>query len=126
MEWYSIKVNDKSVKVGGTQCLTTLDGFAIPLDMQCGLPYLNNADVSILWSPSNVNDDSILMDDLCHLLNAFPFDGCSVVCDPKCHTGSFDDCLDHWGGGGTEHCIEQTEHCVASIIKLQLCFGWNS
>ena len=76
-------MTSKSVKVGGMQCLTTLDGFAIPLDMQRGLPYLNNADVSILWSPSNVNDDSILMGNLCHLLNAFPFDGHSVVCDPN-------------------------------------------
>ena len=33
MEWYSIKVDGKSVNVGGMQCLTTLDGFAIPLDM---------------------------------------------------------------------------------------------
>ena len=33
MEWYSIKVDNKSVKVGGTQCLTTLDGFVILLNM---------------------------------------------------------------------------------------------
>ena len=33
-----------------------------------------------------------------------------MVCDPKCHTGSFDDCLDHGE--------ERTEHCIASIIKL--------
>ena len=42
---------------------------------------------------------------------------CSVVCDPKCHTGSFDDYLDH-GEERTEHCIERKEHCIASIIKL--------
>ena len=42
-----------------------------------------------------MNDDSILMDNLCCLLNALPFDGRSAVCDPKCHTCSFDDCLDH-------------------------------
>ena len=64
----------------------------------------------LLWNLPNVNDDPILMDNLCHLLNALPFDGHSVVCDPKCHTGSFDDCLDHGE--------ERTEHCIASIVKL--------
>ena len=105
--------------VGHRDLLPTPDVFTIPLDMRCGLPYLDNADVStiaiidlqdLLWDPSNVNDDSILTGDLCHLLNALPFDGCSAVCDPKCHTGSFDVCLDHGE--------ERTEHCIASIIKL--------
>ena len=80
----------------------------------------NNADAStiaiidlqdLLWNSSNVNDDSVPMDDLCHLLNALSFDGRSVVCDPKCHTGSFNDCLDHGE--------ERTEHCIVSIIKLR-------
>ena len=64
----------------------------------------------LLWNPSNVNADSILMDNLCCLLNALLFDGHSVVCDPKCHTSHLDDCLDHGE--------ERTEHCIASIIKL--------
>ena len=41
MESYHIKVDHKSIKVGVIQCLTTLDHFAIPLNMQCGLPYLD-------------------------------------------------------------------------------------
>ena len=41
MEWYNITVDDKSIKVGGTQDLTTLDGIVIPLNMQDGLPYLD-------------------------------------------------------------------------------------
>ena len=78
-----------------------------------------------------MNDDSILIDDLCHLPNVFLFDGHYVVCDPKCHTGHLDECLDH-GEERTGHCIERTEYCIASanyqawICKLQLCFGWNS
>ena len=44
----------------------------------------------------------LLMDNLCCLLNALLFDGRSVVCDPKCHTGLLDDCLDH-GEERTEH-----------------------
>ena len=35
---------------------------------------------SKMWSPSNVNNDSILMNNLCCLLNAIPFDGRSVIC----------------------------------------------
>ena len=30
IEWHKNLVDDKSVKVGGTQCITTLDGFAFP------------------------------------------------------------------------------------------------
>ena len=63
----------------------------------------------LLWNPSNVNDDSILMNDLCHLLNALPCD-VAVFCDPKCHNGHLDDCLDHGE--------ERTEHCIAPVIKL--------
>ena len=55
----------------------------------------------LLWNPSNVNDDSILTDDLSHLLNALPCDGCSVACAPKYHTGSFDDAL--FVSQGREH-----------------------
>ena len=31
IEWHKSLVDDKSVKVGGTQCITTLDGCAFPL-----------------------------------------------------------------------------------------------
>ena len=30
IEWHKKLVDDKSVKVGGTQCITTLDGYAFP------------------------------------------------------------------------------------------------
>ena len=69
----------------------------------------------LLWNPSNVNDGSILMDNLYCLLNVLPFDGSTVVCDPKCHTGYFNDCLDH-GEESTEFCIDPS---VVSIM-LQL------
>ena len=41
MEWHKISVDDKSVKVGGTQCIETPDGFVLPLDVRRGLPYLD-------------------------------------------------------------------------------------
>jgi hypothetical protein len=42
VEHFGNNVNDKSVKVkGGKQCITTLDGFAIPLQIRGGLAYLD-------------------------------------------------------------------------------------
>ena len=40
-EWHKNLVDDKSVKVGGKQCITTLDGYAFPLKCTGGLMYLN-------------------------------------------------------------------------------------
>ena len=41
MEHHGNDVNDKSIKVqGGKQCITTVDGCAIPLQIQCGLAYM--------------------------------------------------------------------------------------
>ena len=41
MEWYKVEVDGKSIKVGGKQQLTMLDGFIIPLDICWGLAYLD-------------------------------------------------------------------------------------
>jgi len=38
LEWYRNDVNDKSIKVGGLQCITTLEGYVIPLNIVQGLP----------------------------------------------------------------------------------------
>ena len=40
MEHYKNKVDDRSLKCGGRQCIYTLDGYILPLDIICGLPYL--------------------------------------------------------------------------------------
>jgi len=40
MEHYKNKVDDRSCKVGGTQCITTNDGYVFPMDIRDGLPYL--------------------------------------------------------------------------------------
>ena len=40
IEYYKNKVDDRSMKVGGTQCIRTVDGYVIPLDIINGLPYL--------------------------------------------------------------------------------------
>ena len=40
IEAYKNYVNDKSMAVGGKQCIKTLDGYIIPLDIINGLPYM--------------------------------------------------------------------------------------
>ena len=40
MEAFGVTVDDKSVKVGGKQCISTPDGFEIPLDIKNGLAYI--------------------------------------------------------------------------------------
>ena len=41
LEWFKNNVNDKSVKIGGLQRITTLDGYVIPLRITDGLPRLD-------------------------------------------------------------------------------------
>ena len=47
IEWHKNLVDDKSVKVDGKQCITTLDGYSFPLKCTGGLMYL-----SIIGKPS--------------------------------------------------------------------------
>ena len=39
LEWFKTNVDGKSVKVGGTQLITTLDGYSVPLIIKDGLAY---------------------------------------------------------------------------------------
>ena len=39
LEWFKTHVDEKSVKVGGTQLITTLDGYSVPLLIKDGLTY---------------------------------------------------------------------------------------
>ena len=39
LEWFKTNVDEKSVKVGGTQLITTLEGYSVPLLIKDGLPY---------------------------------------------------------------------------------------
>ena len=38
-EWFKTHVDEKSIKVGGTQLITTLDGYSVPLLIKDGLAY---------------------------------------------------------------------------------------
>ena len=39
LEWFKTHVDEKSIKVGGTQLITTLDGYTVPLLIKDGLAY---------------------------------------------------------------------------------------
>ena len=39
LEWFKPHVDEKSIKVGGTQLITTLDGYSVPLLIKDGLAY---------------------------------------------------------------------------------------
>ena len=41
LEFHKNQVDDRSKKVGGKQCIVTLDGYIIPLQVKNGLPYLD-------------------------------------------------------------------------------------
>ena len=40
IEHFKNKVDDRSMKTGGTQCIRNNDGYIIPLDIINGLPYM--------------------------------------------------------------------------------------
>ena len=42
LEWFKTNVDEKSVKVGGTQLITTLDGYSVPLLIRDGLAYVTS------------------------------------------------------------------------------------
>ena len=48
IEWHKNKIDDKSVKVGDSQCITTLNGYSFPLKCTGGIMYL-----SILGKPTD-------------------------------------------------------------------------
>ena len=59
IEWNKNQVDDRSVKVGGSQCITTLDGYSFPLKCTGGLMYL-----SIMGKPT---DEEVLKYPSVHL-----------------------------------------------------------
>jgi hypothetical protein len=54
LEWFKNGVDDRSKKVGGTQRITTPDGYIIPINVTSGLPYIqctNNAHTPMTNTP---------------------------------------------------------------------------
>ena len=57
IEAYGNRVDDRSLKAGGKQCIRTLDGYIIPIDIINGLPYIKmvpNTDQDLQDLPSIV------------------------------------------------------------------------
>ena len=53
LEWFKTNADEKSVKVGGTQLITTLDGYSVPLLIKDGLAYATS-----LGSPTDQDMDT--------------------------------------------------------------------
>ena len=66
IEWHKNIVDDKSVKVGGSQCITTLDGYSFHLKYTGGLMYL-----SILGKPT---DEELVKYSSVHLTSIHEWD----------------------------------------------------
>ena len=99
IEWHKIQVDDKSVKVGGTQCITTLDGYSFSLKCTGGLMYL-----SILGKPT---DEELVKYPSVHLTSIHEWDQAVLdfsyaegdgepvwACDPQ-HLPYFSDSCTH-------------------------------
>ena len=66
VEWHKNTVDDKSVKVGGSQCITTLDGYSFPLNCTGCLMYL-----SIL---GRITDEKLVKYPFIHLTSIHEWD----------------------------------------------------
>ena len=80
LEWFKTHVDEKSIKVGGTQLITTLDGYSVPLLIKDGLAYATSLgrptdqDMDTYphvfftspdeWDPSVLDHDPPLLDGL--------------------------------------------------------------
>ena len=101
IEWHKNTVDEKSVKVGGSQCITTLDGYSFPLKCTGGLMYL-----SILGKPT---DEELIKYPSVHLTSIHEWDPSVLdfsypegdgepvwACDPQ-HVDLIDPNFDHQG-----------------------------
>ena len=72
IEYYKNTVDDRSIKVGGRQCIRTLDGYILALDIWNGLPYLRMVPPSdqefedlphVILTPADAWDPCVLDND---------------------------------------------------------------
>ena len=63
LEWFKTNIDEKSVKVGGTQLITTLDGYSVPFLIKDGLAYatsLENPQIRT-WTHIHMSFSPLLM-----------------------------------------------------------------
>ena len=63
LEWFKINVDEKSVKVGFTQLITTLDGYSVPLLIKDGLSYATSLEDPQIrtWTHIHMSSSHLLM-----------------------------------------------------------------
>ena len=63
LEWFKTNVDEKSVKVGGTQLITTLDGYSVALLIKDGLAYATSLGrpQSRTWTHIHMSSSHLLM-----------------------------------------------------------------
>ena len=63
LEWFKTNVDEKSVKVGGTQLITTLDGYSVPLLIKDGLVYATSLGkpTDQTWTCIHMSSSPLLM-----------------------------------------------------------------
>ena len=63
LEWFKTNVDEKSVKVGGTQLITTLDGYSVPLLIKDGLAYATSLEDPQIrtWTHIHMSSSHLLM-----------------------------------------------------------------
>ena len=57
LEWFKTNVDEKSVKVGGTQLITTLDGYSVPLRIKDGLAYPTSLGRPMIQFPQEMDEN---------------------------------------------------------------------
>ena len=77
IEWIKKQVDDKHVKVGGSQCIKTLDGYSVALQCTGGLMYL-----SILGKPT---DEELVTYSSVHLTSIYEWATSVLVRSPSRH-----------------------------------------
>ena len=63
LEWFKTNVDEKSIKVGGTQLITTLDGYSVPLFIKDGLAYATSLESPQIrtWTHMHMSSSHLLM-----------------------------------------------------------------
>ena len=63
LEWFKTLVDEKSIKVGGTQTITTLDGYSVPLLIRDGLAYATSLEDPQIrtWTHTLMSSSHLLM-----------------------------------------------------------------
>ena len=119
LEWFKTNVVEKSVKVGGSQLITTLDGYSGPLTIKDGLAYATS-----LGRPTDLD-----MDTYPHVFFTSPDEWDHSVLD---HDPPHPDGLDPsevpdqpFGDPMIDACGDFNKHIIANLNNPLGCTSWR-